>query len=270
MRIALGISYDGAPFSGWQSQPSGATVQDRLEQALAQIAGEPVRIRGAGRTDTGVHALGQVAHFEAGASRPLQAWVRGTNAHLPEAIAVHWAVEVPGDFDARFSARSRRYCYLLYNEAVRPSVLANLSGWFHLPLDLDAMREASNALMGEHDFSAFRSSQCQAKTPVRTISEIALRRMGPYVLIDVVADAFLHHMVRNLVGSLVYVGSGRQPPGWLSEVLASRDRASAAPTFSPNGLYLAEIRYDSRWRLPRFPRIMPFLFPGALDNESPP
>lgn len=263
MRIALGLSYDGAPFHGWQSQPSGNTVQDRLERALEAVAGAPVRVRGAGRTDTGVHALGQVAHFDSDVVRPLSAWVRGTNAHLPDAIAVHWAQEVSAEFDARFSARARRYTYVLYNDPVRPSVFAGLTGWFHAPLDAALMNDAAQVLVGRHDFSAFRAAECQANTPVRTITSLVVRREGPYVLLDVCADAFLHHMVRNLVGSLVYVGSGRCPAAWLGEVLASRERARAAPTFAASGLYLAEITYESGWSLPAFPRIMPFLPPGT-------
>ncbi|OFZ72728.1 MAG: tRNA pseudouridine(38-40) synthase TruA [Betaproteobacteria bacterium RBG_16_64_9] len=259
MRIALGIAYDGTGFNGWQSQPSGNTVQDRLEAALGEIAQSPVRIAGAGRTDAGVHAVGQVAHFDTDAVRPDTAWVRGTNAHLPEAIAVQWAMPVAADFDARYSARARRYVYLLYGHPVRPSVAAGKTGWFHAPLEPVPMREASQALLGRHDFSAFRSSECQAKTPVRTLSALGIRTVGPYVMFDMTADAFLHHMVRNIVGCLVYVGSGRQRPEWLHEVLQSRDRRNAAPTMSASGLYLVQVRYESRWSLPGFPSMIPFL-----------
>jgi tRNA pseudouridine38-40 synthase len=262
MRIALGVSYDGAAFNGWQSQPSRNTVQDRLEHALASIAGEAVRVTAAGRTDTGVHALGQVVHFDTEAVRPDQAWVRGTNTMLPESIAVQWAAIVDGEFSARYSAVSRRYAYLLYVHPVRPAVLATKAGWFHAPLELDAMRQAATALIGRHDFSAFRSSECQAKTPVRTLAALTIRSDGPYIVFDLRADAFLHHMVRNIVGSLVYVGSGRKSVQWMADVLASRDRAAAAPTFDASGLYLAHVGYESRWRLPAFPRIMPFLLDG--------
>ena len=259
MRIAIGVTYDGAGLNGWQSQPSGNTVQDRLEEALAKIAGTPIRIAGAGRTDSGVHALAQVAHFDTAAERPESAWVRGTNAFLPQQIAVQWAVAVPEEFSARYSALSRRYVYLLYCHAVRPAVLAAKTGWYHSALDLARMREAAACLIGKHDFSAFRSSQCQAKTPVRTVRSIAMEPYGPYVRFDISADAFLHRMVRNIVGCLLYVGSGRQAPGWLASVLDSRDRSRGAPTLSPEGLYLAEVVYGARWRLPPFPRIMPFL-----------
>ena len=259
MRIAIGVSYDGAGFEGWQSQPSRNTVQDRLEDALARIAGAPVRIAGAGRTDAGVHALAQVAHFDTAATRPESAWVRGTNAFLPDRIAVQWAASVPDEFSARYSALSRRYIYLLYCHAVRPALLATRTGWYHAPLDLERMREAAGCLVGRHDFSAFRSSRCQAKTPVRTLSRLSIEAHGPYLRFDLTANAFLHHMVRNLVGCLLYVGSARQSAAWLAGVLESRDRRLGAPTLSASGLYLAEIAYEPRWRLPQFPRIMPCL-----------
>jgi tRNA pseudouridine38-40 synthase len=261
MRIAIGISYDGAAFNGWQSQPSGNTIQDRLEHALGSIAGTSVRIAGAGRTDAGVHALAQVAHFDTEVIRPAQAWVRGANAFLPDAIAVQWSMAVPGEFNARYSAQSRRYTYVLYNHAVRPAVLAGKTGWFHAPLEVGSMREAARLIEGRHDFSAFRSSECQAKTPVRTLTSARVDAHGPYIVFEFTADAFLHHMVRNLVGSLVHVGSGRQPAAWLGAVLASRERSEAAAMFSAAGLYLSEIAYDSGWSLPSFPRIMPFPFP---------
>jgi tRNA pseudouridine38-40 synthase len=259
MRIALGLSYDGAPYAGFQSQPSGNTVQDVLERALAGIAGKAVRVIAAGRTDTGVHALAQVVHFETEVERPDAAWVRGTNASLPDSIAVQWAVRVDAEFHARFSATARSYVYLLYNHPVRPAVFAGRAGWHHDPLDVGAMREAAQCLVGEHDFSAFRSSECQAKSPVKTMESIAVRAAGPYVLFELTASAFLHHMVRNIVGCLVYVGKGRHPADWVREVLEGRDRARAAPTFSPAGLYLSGIRYDARWQLPPFSPMIPLL-----------
>ena len=259
MRIALGIAYDGAPFAGWQSQPAGNTVQDRLEAAVGAIADGPVRLTAAGRTDAGVHATGQVAHFDVHVARPDTAWVRGTNASLPAAIAVQWSAEVDGEFHARYSAVRRSYIYVLYNHAVRPSVLAGKVGWFHLPLDVERMRSAAQALVGEHDFSAFRSAECQAKTPVRQLSDVAVERRGDYVLFEVAANAFLHHMVRNIVGCLVHVGKGAAPPEWLAEVLAGRDRSRAAATFGPEGLYLARVAYPERWKLPAFPPMLPFV-----------
>ena len=259
MRIALGLSYDGAPYAGFQSQPSGNTVQDVLERALAGIAGEPVRVIAAGRTDTGVHALAQVVHFETDAERPDTAWVRGTNASLPDSVAVQWATRVDPDFHARFSATARSYLYLLYNHPVRPAVFAGRAGWHHDPLDVGAMHEAAQCLVGEHDFSAFRSSECQAKSPVKTMESTAVRAAGPYVVFELTASAFLHHMVRNIVGCLVYVGKGRHRPDWIREVLDGRDRARAAPTFSPAGLYLSGIRYHARWQLPGFSPMIPLL-----------
>lgn len=252
MKIAIGIEYDGSCFHGWQSQPSGDTVQDQLERALASIAGEPVRLAAAGRTDAGVHAVAQVAHFETAALRPASAWVRGVNALLPHAISVQWAVPVAEDFHARYSAASRTYRYVLYNHPVRPALHHGRVGWFHLPLDSAAMRAAAAHLSGEHDFSAFRSSECQAKSPVRALRSWAIEQRGAYLSFAFTANGFLHHMVRNIVGCLVYVGKGKHPPGWLAEVLASRDRRQAAPTFSPDGLYLAGVEYASGWKLPLF------------------
>ena len=252
MKIAIGIEYDGSRFHGWQSQPSGNTVQDHLERALASVAGERVRLAGAGRTDSGGHALAQVAHFETAALRPESAWVRGVNTLLPQAVAVQWVAHVAEDFHARYSAVSRNYRYVLYNHPVRPALNQGRVGWFHLPLDADAMRAALAHLAGEHDFSAFRSSECQAKSPVRTLRSWAIERRGAHLSFEFTANAFLHHMVRNIVGCLVYVGKGKHSPDWLAEVLASRDRRQAAPTFSPDGLYLADVEYAPGWRLPAF------------------
>ena len=266
LKIALGIAYDGSRFCGWQTQPSRASVQDHLESAIAAIAGHPARVTAAGRTDAGVHAVAQVAHFETDAERPESAWVRGVNAHLPEAAAVQWAVRVDAAFHARFSAVGRSYRYVLYNHPVRPALAARHVGWFHDPLDLDAMRAAATLLAGRHDFSAFRAAECQAKTPVRTISFASVTRRGAYVIFEFRADAFLHHMVRNIVGSLVYVGKGRHEPGWIGEVLASRDRALAAPTFAPEGLYLSAVHYPTEWTFPPFAPMMP-LFDAPGDSE---
>jgi len=252
MKIAIGIEYDGSPFHGWQSQPSGDTVQDCIERALASVADEPVRLAAAGRTDTGVHALAQVAHFETTAKRPSAAWVRGVNALLPRAIAVQWAQPVADAFHARYSASSRTYRYVLYNHPVRPALLHGKVGWYHAPLDLAAMRAAVAQLAGEHDFSAFRSSECQAKSPVRELRACAIERDGAHFRFEFCANGFLHHMVRNIVGCLVFVGKGKYPPAWLAEVLAGRDRSLAAPTFSPDGLYLAAVEYASVWQLPAF------------------
>jgi tRNA pseudouridine38-40 synthase len=251
MRIALGVEYDGRPFCGWQSQADGRTVQDTLQRALSQIAAEPVGIIAAGRTDTGVHALEQVVHFDTQAERPLTAWVRGVNALLPESIAVLWAHPVPDEFHARFSAHGRSYRYLLLNRATRSAIHAGKAGWFHAPLDVAAMQAAAQCLVGEHDFSAFRAAECQAKSPVKHLHQLDIRRHGEMLIFDLRADAFLHHMVRNIVGCLVYVGKGKYPPNWLAGVLASRERRLAAPTFAPDGLYLRRIKYEAKWGLPQ-------------------
>ncbi len=265
MRFALGLEYDGSRFSGWQTQPHGRTVQDALEQALSGIAGTPVRVVCAGRTDTGVHAQAQVVHFDTPVARPEKAWIRGTNALLPESVAVVWAREVPGEFHARFCARSRSYRYILYNHAVRPALLYGRVGWFHLPLDIERMRSAAALLIGEKDFSVFRAADCQAKSPVKYLSRAEVRREAGWIIFDFQASAFLHHMVRNMVGALVYVGKGRYPPEWIAELMASRDRKLAAPTFSPHGLYLAGVEYDACWRLPMNGRIIaPFPSIGCL------
>ena len=249
MRIALGLEYDGSGFCGWQSQAGGGAVQDALESALSIVADAPTRVVCAGRTDAGVHALAQVVHFDTEAVRPDTAWVRGVNAHLPDSVAVRWAQPVSGEFHARFSARGRRYRYLLLNRAERPGLMARRVGWFHRPLDADAMAGAARLLLGEHDFSAFRSIECQAKSPVKTLRRADVTRHGDLVVFEFEASAFLHHMVRNLVGTLAYVGKGAHPPEWVADLLAGRDRARAAPTFEACGLYFAGVDYDQVWQL---------------------
>jgi len=251
MRFALGLEYDGSRFLGWQTQPGGGTVQDAVEEALSMIAGVSVSSVAAGRTDRGVHAREQVLHFDVDAERPTSAWVRGANALLPPAVAVLWATPVDVAFHARYSARSRSYRYVLINRPVRPALAAGRVGWFHAPLDVAAMRLAAQHLIGEHDFSAFRSSECQAKTPVRTVTALRIEPRGERVDFLFQANAFLHHMVRNLVGALVYVGKGKYPPSWMRELLDSRDRRRAAPTFGAEGLYLETIDYEPRWGLPQ-------------------
>lgn len=257
MKIALGIEYDGASFAGWQSQPHRNTVQDVLESALSVVADRPVVTICAGRTDAGVHALMQVVHFDVDVDRPDSAWVRGTNANLPPAVAVTWARPVADDFHARFSAHGRRYRYVLLNHPVRPALSHGKIGWHHLPLDVAAMRAAAAMLVGEHDFSAFRSSECQAKSPVRKLWKLDIERQDDVIVFDLGANAFLHHMVRNLVGALVYVGNGRWAPDAVQSVLAGRDRSKGAPTFEAAGLYFVGADYDPRWSLPVAGRIMP-------------
>lgn len=257
MRVALALEYNGMHYNGWQSQPSGTTVQDVFEAALAAFAGvssEPIRVICAGRTDTGVHATGQVVHFDTSLERPREAWVRGVNAHLPQDVRVLWAHVLPAEhettFHARFAATARRYRYVLLNRPVAPAIDAGRLGWFHAPLDVSRMQAAADLLLGEHDFSSFRSSECQAKSPVKQLYRLDVSRTGPLVLFDVEASAFLHHMVRNIVGSLVYVGAGRNDIDWFRELLAARDRSRAAPTFAPDGLYLSAVTYDAKFGLP--------------------
>lgn len=250
VRIALGLEYDGSRFCGWQTQPNACAIQDALEVALTEIASEPITTASAGRTDAGVHALAQVVHFDTHAIRSESAWVRGVNALLPPAVSVRWAREVAPEFHARFCAQARRYRYVLLNRSVRPGLSTGRVGWFHSPLNLDAMQSAANQLLGEHDFSAFRASECQAKTPVRTLSELSIQRVNDLVLFDLRANAFLHHMVRNIIGGLVYVGKGKHPPAWMGEILAGRDRKLAAPTFAPDGLYLSGVEYEAKWGIP--------------------
>lgn len=250
MRVALGVEYDGRAFCGWQSQPGGCGVQDALEQALSGICGHPVRVAAAGRTDSGVHASGQVAHFDVRVRRPLTAWTRGANSAMPAGVAVQWAQPVADDFHARFCATGRSYTYLLLNRPARPGLAAGKMGWYHRPLDVVPMRQAAAHLLGVHDFSAFRSAECQADSPVRELRRIDIERRDDLIVFRLTANAFLQRMVRNLVGSLVYVGNGSRPPCWLRDVLESRDRARGAPTFAPDGLYLSAVEYDEKWGLP--------------------
>ena len=250
MRIALGLEYSGAPFTGWQSQPDGRGVQDALERALGAIADARVGTIAAGRTDTGVHATLQVVHFDSEAVRPETAWVRGVNSHLPPDVAVQWAQPVPADFHARFAASARHYTSLLVLRATRPALLAGRVGWYHRPLDVGAMREAAAALAGTHDFSAFRAAECQAASPVKTLSTVAVDADGEVIRFEFSANAFLHHMIRNIVGALVYVGAGKEPVTWTADLLAARDRTRAAPTFAAAGLYLTGADYDATWGLP--------------------
>lgn len=256
MRIALGLEYDGAGFSGWQSQPGGNTVQDALEAALSGIAGARIQVVCAGRTDAGVHATAQVVHFDTSVDRPDTAWVRGSNAHLPHAVAVRWAMPVSQDFHARFAARGRSYRYILLNRPERPGLMAGKVGWCHRPLDLAAMQMAATCLLGEHDFSSFRAAECQARSPVKTLYRFDIARQGDLVIFDCCGNAFLHHMVRNLVGALVHVGMGRETPGWFAALLAARDRRQGAPTFAAAGLYLTGVDYGEQWALPQRGRIM--------------
>ena len=260
MRVVLGVSYRGQAYHGWQSQPSGNTVQDRLERALARFADKPLRTVCAGRTDTGVHALNQVVHLDTGIARIESSWVRGTNRFLPPDIAVQWCRLMNDElFHARYGAIGRRYVYVLLESPVRPAVEAGSVGWSFRPLDCDAMRSVAARLIGEHDFSAFRSSECQAPTPVKTIRSIEISRRGAYWRFVFDANAFLHHMVRNLMGSLLAVGSGARSEAWLVDVLASKNRALAAPTCSADGLYFVGPYYDPAHAIPGHTAAMDWL-----------
>lgn len=250
MRIVQRVAYDGRNFHGWQTQPSGQGIQDVVEAALSELADHPVATVCAGRTDTGVHALAQTVHFDTCADRPLQAWVRGVNSRLPDSVAILDAWHVRDDFHARFDATQRRYAYLLYSSAVRHPLLSGRAGWTHRALNIEAIRAGARALVGTHDYSSFRSSQCQAASPVRTINDIQVDRVDGVIRLQFVANAFLHHMIRNIVGALVYVGDGRQAPEWIAQVLAARDRSAAAPTFSAEGLYFLGARYPDSDALP--------------------
>ncbi len=254
-RIALGVEYDGSAFNGWQAQlsPRLATVQESLETALSTIAAHPVKVHCAGRTDSGVHGSGQVVHFDTTATRPFKAWVAGTNSILSRHCAVQWAAAVPDDFHARFSALSRRYRYCIYNARVRPALLASFVTLHHQSLDAAAMHAAGQLLLGEHDFTSYRGTACQSNTPMRKVMALSVTRHGDYVLIDIEANAFLLHMVRNITGVLMLIGEGRQPPAWAGELLQIRDRTKAAVTAPPNGLCLYQVRYPERFGLPATP-----------------
>lgn len=251
-RVALCLEYDGRPFAGWQSQADRTAIQDTVERAIASFVGstDRVPIVAAGRTDAGVHALGQVVHCDVQADREPFAWVRGLNALLPASIAVRSAQIVIDDFHARFSAYRRDYLYRIHVAPARSPLLDGRVAWIFRPLDVDHMREAGQILVGERDFSSFRSSECQAKSPRKTIYRLELRQAGDIIEIAISANAFLHHMVRNIVGSLVYVGLGRRPIEWMSELLAARDRKLAAPTLSAAGLYFAAAHYPESFQFP--------------------
>lgn len=250
MIIALGLEYDGSGFSGWQSQPGVSTVQDSLEAALSRVADHPVRVICAGRTDAGVHAVGQLVHFETLAVRTPRSWVLGANVNLPPGISVIWAQAVTQDFHARFSAFSRRYRYVILNRWVRPAILRARVTWQRKPLQQTRMQEAAASLVGEHDFTSFRALACQAKSPVRHVYELNVSRAADYVYIDIHADGFLYHMVRNIAGVLMSVGAGEHQPDWVEKLLCMRNRAHGGVTAPPDGLYLVHVAYDPRFGLP--------------------
>ncbi len=250
MRVALGIEYDGSGFLGWQRQAHGASVQSALEHALTEVADAPVEAICAGRTDTGVHAQCQVVHFDANAERSPRGWALGATSRLPDSVCVRWAQPVDAAFHARFSARARRYRYCILNRGVRPALQRDYLTWERLPLDAERMHAAAQCLLGEHDFNAFRSVQCQAAHARRDLQQIAVRRDDDMLILDVCANAFLHHMVRNIVGSLLLIGRGERPTDWLAELLAGRDRTQAGPTAPAQGLCFLGPLYPAEWKLP--------------------
>ena len=262
MRTALGIEYDGAPYCGWQSQSSACGIQDYLEMAIKNIALHDIRVHAAGRTDTGVHGIMQVIHFDTETKRPSSAWVRGVNAFLPASIRVLWAKEVNDEFHARFSATQRRYQYLLINAPVAPAIQATKAGWYHLPLNISVMQTAIEFLQGEHDFSAFRASECQAKSPIKNLQIATVKKTvkqtvkqhGEQFMFEFAANAFLQHQVRNMIGALIYVGNGKYKPEYIKQLLSQKDRTLSPPTFSANGLYLAGVQYDEKFDLPNTQR----------------
>ncbi len=262
MRIALGIEYDGRDFKGWQLQRTGVrTVQGELEAALAQVAAHPVRLGCAGRTDTGVHAIGQVVHFDTAAERQPRNWVLGCNTNLPADIAVHWARPVAEDFHARFLACARSYRYLILNRPTRSSLLHRRVTWVHRPLDARRMHVAAQALIGTHDFSSYRALGCQAKSPVRTLHRLRVQRHGDLIELQVHADAFLHHMIRNIAGVLIAIGRGERPEDWAAEVLQRRDRTQGGVTAPPDGLYFERVWYPDTHAIPP-PPAFPLLNTG--------
>jgi tRNA pseudouridine38-40 synthase len=250
MRVALGIAYRGSAYRGWQSQPGGQTVQDHVDVALSAFADQPIRCICAGRTDAGVHALNQVVHFDTPVGRDAEAWVRGTNRYLPDDIAIQWCRFVPDAFHSRAHALGRRYAYVLLESRVRPALESGHVGWTFRRLDERAMREAAGALIGEHDFSAFRSAECQAPSPVKTLRTLAIERRGDYWRFNFDGDAFLHHMIRNIMGGLVAVGGGVRDVPWMSEVLEAKDRSLAAATFAADGLHFLGPYYDAVHAIP--------------------
>ena len=258
MRIALAVEYDGALFCGWQRQCERCGVQDHLETALGAIAQQEIKTVAAGRTDTGVHGLSQVVHFDTEVDRPMTAWVQGTNAHLHPAIRVLWASPVSDEFHARYSARGRHYQFVLYNHPVASAVMDKKASWFQFPLNVEKMVAAAKFLEGEHDFTAFRAAECQAKSPIRTLYEASLKKHGDYLVFNFSGNAFLQHQVRNMVGALVYVGKGSLEPDFIQTLLAGKDRNSAPPTFSPDGLYLTGVDYEPHWGLPKTRRYLSF------------
>jgi len=251
MRIALGIEYDGAQYYGWQRQDNVISVQEEVETALSKICNEKVVVFCAGRTDAGVHGTGQVVHFETTAVREMSAFTLGMNSLLPDTVAVRWVKEIPYNFHARYSAVARRYRYVIYNSPYRPGILKNGVSHYHQPLDVEKMQQACPYIVGEHDFTSFRALHCQANSPNRNIIHLKVDRYGDFIVIDVKANAFLHHMVRNITGCLIDIGLHKQKPQWMKEILELKDRSQASPTAKAGGLYLVDVEYPEKWGIPK-------------------
>ncbi len=250
MRIALGVEYNGQSFFGWQVQDGTRTVQGCLEAALSVVANHPVRVFCAGRTDRGVHGMGQVVHFESDSERTMHSWVMGANVNSPEEVSVLWAKPVDDTFHARFSATRRRYRYIIMNRKVRPSFLAGRVSWDRRDLDVQKMAAAGQLLVGEHNFNSYRAVACQAKNPVRTIHSLEVHRSGPFITLDVEANAFLHHMIRNIAGVLMAIGAGERPIEWAGELLEVCDRTQGGVTAPPHGLYFVNVTYPEKYEIP--------------------
>ncbi|MDV7103166.1 tRNA pseudouridine(38-40) synthase TruA [Vibrio sp. TH_r3] len=263
MRIALCVEYNGTNYSGWQRQKHVNSVQQELEKSLSIVAAHPIEVQCAGRTDAGVHGTGQVVHFDTNAARKMAAWTMGANANMPKDISVRWAKEVSDDFHARFSATARRYRYIIYNHALRPGIFSSGVSHYHGELDAEKMHQAGQYLLGENDFSSFRAAHCQSRSPWRNIMHVNVSRLGDYVIIDVKANAFVHHMVRNITGSLIVVGRGEQPPEWIEWLLKEKNRALAGATAKADGLYLVDVDYPKEYGLPRVP-IGPLFLPDGF------
>lgn len=264
MRIALGIEYNGTQYFGWQRQRDVKSVQEKLERALSIVANHPIEVQCAGRTDAGVHATGQVVHFDTTASRKIVAWTMGVNANLPDDVTVRWAKEVPDEFHARFSATARRYRYIIFNSPLRPGILSSGVSHYHGELDEQKMHQAAQYLLGENDFTSFRATHCQSRTPWRNMMHINVTRHNQYLVIDIKANAFVHHMVRNIAGSLICVGRGEQKPEWIKELLALKDRKQAGATAKAAGLYLVDVDYPSEFELPSV-ALGPLFLPDNLN-----
>jgi len=250
VRVAFGVEYDGTDFAGWQVQPNQRTVQGCLERATSIVANEPIRVVAAGRTDSGVHALNQVIHFDTTAVRSERSWILGLNANLPRDMNIAWARQVDDDFNARFSAQRRHYRYVILNRVSRTAIHDTRMWWVFKPLDIELMQQAADSLIGHHDFSAFRAKECQANSPIKTLEKLTITKQGDCIAIDVTAQSFLHHMVRNLVGVLVPIGKGEQPVAWAKQVLESKDRAQGGVTSPPQGLFFIDVDYPASYSLP--------------------